>query len=84
MDNLNKQTETKPCIIQNVSGSCDTHKCSKCDGRTALITGNFSYDADNEPYNSGTEETANVESGDCWVGGYKCDDCGHVQGLWHE
>jgi len=25
-----------------------------------------------------------VEDGECWTGGYKCDDCGLVQSLWHE
>jgi hypothetical protein len=70
--------------LSGVSGSFDTHKCSECGGRTALVTGHFYYDSDAEPYNSGIEEVAKAESGDCWVGGYKCDDCEHVQGLWHE
>lgn len=70
--------------IPDVSGSYDSKQCSECGGRTALITGNFTYDADSEPYNNGVEEEAKIESSDCWVGGFKCDDCGHVQGLWHE
>lgn len=67
-----------------VSGSYDSETCNKCGGRTALITGQFYYDADDEPYNNGIIEDAEIESGDCWVGGYKCDNCGHIQGLWHE
>ena len=62
----------------------DTPKCEICGGRTALITGFFHYETHDEPYNTGIEEEAEVESGECWVGGYKCDDCGNVQGLWHE
>lgn len=62
----------------------DTQKCEKCGGRTALVTGMFYYETHDEPYNTGIEEEAEVESGECWVGGYKCDDCGNVQGLWHE
>jgi hypothetical protein len=70
--------------LGDVSGSYDSQKCEKCGGRTALVTGTFYYDADDEPYNNGVEEDAKVESGDCWVGGFKCDDCENVQGLWHE
>jgi len=62
----------------------DTHKCKECGGRTALIHGSFYYEPDSEPYMSGVEEEAKVSTGECWVGGYKCDDCGNIQGLWHE
>ena len=62
----------------------DTTKCKECGGRTALIHGSFYYEPDSEPYMSGIEEEAKVETGECWVGGYKCDDCGNIQGLWHE
>lgn len=62
----------------------NTQSCEKCNGRTALIKGTFYYDADEEPYNGGVKEDAKIKSGDCWVGGYICDDCGHIQGLWHE
>lgn len=62
----------------------DTPICEKCGGRTALITGTFYYYPDAEPYKNGEEEDAKIESGDCWVSGYKCDDCGNIQGLWNE
>lgn len=62
----------------------DTKKCEKCDNRTALITGNLYYEPDDEPYKNGIEEQAKVESGDCWIGAYKCDECGHIQGFWTE
>lgn len=62
----------------------DTPKCKICGGRTALISGTFYYDPDAEPYKNGVEEDAKIESGDCWVGGYECDDCGNIQGLWTE
>ena len=68
-------------IPQEVS---DTHACCECGGRTALVTGYFYYEPDAEPYMSGIEEEAKVESGECWMGGYKCDDCGNMQGFWHE
>jgi hypothetical protein len=62
----------------------DSQKCEKCGCRTALITGIFCYDPDDEPYNNDVKEKAKVESGECWVGGFKCDNCGHIQGLWSE
>ena len=62
----------------------DTKKCKECGGRTALITGSFYYEPDAEPYENGIEEEAKAGTGECWVGGYKCDDCGNIQGLWHE
>ena len=83
MSTENSNTK-QPCTTDSVSGSYDSQKCTECGGRTALITGQFYYDANAEPYNTGVKEDAKTESGDCWVGGYKCDDCGHVQGLWHE
>lgn len=62
----------------------DTDACKECGGRTALVTGFFSYEPNSEPYNNGVEEVAKVTSGQCWVGAYKCDDCGTVQKLWTE
>jgi len=67
-----------------IADKSDTHECSKCGGRTALVTGWFNYEPDAEPYQNGIEEQAKVQDGECWVCGYKCDDCGNVQGLWHE
>lgn len=34
------------------------------------------------PYYSGND--SGREIGDCCVGGFKCDYCGNLQGLWHE
>jgi hypothetical protein len=79
-----KEPKGEDDLIQKVKVNSDTHKCLECGGRTALITGTFYYEQDAEPYMSGIEEDAKVSSGDCWVGGYICDDCGNVQGLWHE
>lgn len=62
----------------------DTHKCEVCGGRTALVTGFFAYEPDSEPYESGIEEDSEIVGGECWAGGFKCDDCGNIQGLWHE
>lgn len=62
----------------------DTPKCEKCKGRTALVTGNFSYHVDDEPYKSGISEQAISEDGDCWLGAHKCDECGNIQGFWIE
>lgn len=62
----------------------DTPECDKCKNRTALVTGKFTYEPDYEPYSSGVEEDAIAEGGDCWACGYKCDSCGHIQGIWHE
>jgi hypothetical protein len=62
----------------------DTKKCKECGGRTALIHGYFNYEPDDEPYMSLVYEKAKVEDGECWVGAYKCDDCGNVQDLWTE
>jgi hypothetical protein len=62
----------------------DTHQCKKCGGRTALITGFFHYEPDEEPYMSGVQEEAKVERGECWMAGYKCDDCGNEQDFWTE
>lgn len=69
---------------ESAERSYDTQKCKKCGGRTALVTGIFSYGADSEPYCVGIEEDAEVEDGECLVAGFKCDDCGNIQGLWHE
>ena len=69
---------------KEVAINVDTKTCKVCGGRTALVTGEFYYDPDAEPYQNGIKEEAKVQSGECWVGGYKCDDCGSIQDLWHE
>lgn len=65
-----------PKGINSENKDYDSQTCKKCGGRTALITGIFCY----EP----VTEKAKVEGGECWVGGFKCDNCGHIQGLWSE
>lgn len=80
-DQIKKESEVSD---EKKASDFDTRACEKCGGRTALVTGQFYYEPDSEPYKNGIEEEAMVDSGECWVGGYKCDDCGHVQGMWHE
>lgn len=58
-----------------------TPKCRKCKSRTALITGYFDYEVDQEPYTSGIKEESLVEDGICRLIGYKCDKCGYIQSL---
>ena len=48
------------------SKACDSQKCEKCGCRTALITGIFYYEPDDEPYNNGVTEEAKVEGGEGW------------------
>lgn len=62
----------------------DSPICEKCKGRTSLVSGQFYYDPDREPYLNGKEEASLITSGDCHVIGYVCDNCGHIQGLFHE
>lgn len=62
----------------------DTKDCKVCGGRTALIHGSFYYEPDSEPYMSGIEEETKCETGECWVGAFKCDDCDNIQDLWTE
>lgn len=56
-------------------------KCKKCGGRLALVTGYFSYEPDEEPYESGIIEEAKVSSGNCCLIAHKCDECGHLEGF---
>lgn len=56
-------------------------KCKKCGGRLALVTGEFSYEPDEEPYESGVIEKAKVNGGYCNLIAYKCDECGHLEGF---
>lgn len=78
------KTETASPVDALVMPEHDAPKCEKCESRTALITGNFYYEPDYEPYNSGVEEDAKIEGGEAWVVGWKCDSCRHIQNLWHE
>ncbi len=65
--------------------TCDTPPCEKCSGRTALMAGYWSYWPDDEPYNNSEREESIAQGADgAYVCGYKCDDCGHLQDLWHE
>lgn len=63
--------------------SVDTPKC-KCGGRTALISGNWYFTPDREPYLNGKEEEAKVSDGEEWIIGYKCDDCGSLIDLFSD
>lgn len=62
----------------------DTEKCNKCSGRTALVSGEFYWNADQEPYSNGKQEVAENRDGTSWIHGYVCDDCESIQGLWNE
>lgn len=55
--------------------------CEKCGGRIALVTGTFFYEPDDEPYESGVIEESIATDGEVWIGAYKCDKCGHLQGF---
>jgi hypothetical protein len=68
----NKQPEVTDDIV-------DTDKCEKCGSRTALVSGQWYHEMDSEPYMSGKK--INDED---WIHGFKCDDCGHLQGIWDE
>lgn len=61
-----------------------TPKCNKCKGRTALISGIWSYEVDEEPYISGVEEESKTENDSIYIHGYICDKCGNIQGVWDE
>ena len=56
-------------------------KCKKCGGRLALVTGDFQYEPDEEPYLSGVQEEAIAKGGYCELIAYKCDLCGHLEGF---
>lgn len=62
----------------------DTPKCSKCGGRTALISGYWNYTPDDEPYMNGVHEKVSYSEGDEWIHGYRCDDCNIIQGTWSD
>jgi hypothetical protein len=56
-------------------------KCKKCGGRLALVTGNFYYEPDEEPYLPDVQEEAIAKGGECELIAYKCDLCGHLEGF---
>lgn len=58
--------------------------CEKCGGRLAFVTGIFFYGPDNEPYEPEVIEKSIATEGEAWVGAYKCDKCGHLQGFFTE
>lgn len=55
--------------------------CDKCGGRLALVTGNFYYEPDEEPYLPDVQEEAIAKGGECELIAYKCDLCGHLEGF---
>lgn len=59
----------------------DTNKCEKCGGRTALISGQWYFKPDPEPYLSGIIEDAEENIDEAWINGEICDDCSHIQNL---
>ena len=59
----------------------DTNKCEKCGGRTALISGQWYFNPDPEPYLNGKTEGAETSIDEAWISGSVCDDCGNVQDL---
>lgn len=75
------QGETVP---ESIEQAAERQKCEKCGGRTALCSGMWYYDPDDEPYLNGVREKAKINSGEDWIHGFKCDDCGHLQKLWYE
>lgn len=62
----------------------EEEKCEKRGSRAALVSGWFRYDPDDEPYQSGVEEESPAKGGEIWLGAWKCDVCGHIQGLFTE
>jgi hypothetical protein len=88
-DNKKTPETTSDSLSSSVVVSHDTPKCEKCASRTALVTGRFIYSFDAEPYTSGVKGDIDPNydedyEGDCWAGAFKCDNCGHIQGMWHE
>ncbi|HYH14001.1 MAG TPA: hypothetical protein VD794_02205 [Flavisolibacter sp.] len=65
--------------LKEKAQSSDTQKCIKCGGRTALVSGYWNYDPDQEPYTDGIEESSEVGRGDAYMNGFICDDCNTIQ-----
>jgi len=59
----------------------DTNKCEKCGGRTALISGEWTFTPDSEPYLNGKIEDAKTTIDEAWIVGQVCDDCNHIQNI---
>ena len=59
----------------------DTNKCEKCGGRTALISGQWYFNPDQEPYLNGKIEGAETSIDKAWISGEICDNCNHIQSL---
>lgn len=70
--------------MMNGTSAKNTNCCEKCGGRLALISGNFYFEADAEPYESGIEEDVVFEKNKEQINGFICDDCQTVQKLWSE
>lgn len=56
----------------------DNKKCPKCKGRSALISGSFIWQVDQEPYRNGVIEDAPRTHGDDYYSANVCDKCGHI------
>ena len=59
-------------------------KCEKCGNITALITGGFVYEPDDEPFKNGVKEDAHIDGVNASVVAQKCIKCGHIQNLSYE
>ena len=56
----------------------------KCGGRTALVSGQFYFDADQEPYKNGVIEPAKTQKGDEWIHALLCDKCNKLTKIWSD
>lgn len=80
-----KEKAETPAKVISDTPKVDTDKCEKCGGRTALISGQWCHEMDSEPYMSGEKiDDKDRKTGEDWIHGFKCDDCGHLQGIWDE
>ena len=59
-------------------------RCSLCGGKLALVSGNFDYDVDDEPFESGQEETVELDSYNARLTAMVCVDCGDVTNINYE
>jgi len=53
--------------------------CIKCGGRTALVSGYWYYNPDQEPYENGVIEPTERNESEAYMNGFICDDCDTIQ-----
>ena len=68
-------------VITTRNMETDNNKCEKCGGRTAIVSGQWVFNPDSEPYLNGKEEDAITSIDEGWINGEVCDDCSHIQNL---